>query len=307
MKGRLDPQLEAGLAAIVPLSIADLASARAALDEEAVANRVAADTTGLTVVDTSAGDVPVRVFTPVGQGPFAALLSIHGGGYVTGSMSLDEEINASLAREAQIVVVAVDYRLAPEHPYPAGLDDCRTALAWLRYHADQLHVDAQRIGVFGDSAGGGLAAALALSDRDAGGTLAAQLLLEPMLDARCATASMRDGADAVLWTSTNSIDAWALYLGEQDADQYASAAYAEHLDGLPATYLTVNECDPLRDEGLEYAQRLLHAGVSVELHCWPGAFHAFAVVPGTDVARRERAALLGAVDRLLGRGGNVPT
>jgi len=199
----------------------------------------------------------------------------------------------------QCVVVNVDYRLAPEHPYPAGLEDCYTGLTYL---AGLDGVDPTRLAVHGQSAGGGLAAATALLARDRGGpSLCFQALGIPELDDRLETPSMTAFTDTPMWARPQAEKSWEYYLGGQEADQYAAPARAEDLSGLPPTYLATCELDPLRDEGLTYAMRLLAAGVPVELHNYAGAFHGAMLVQGAAVVKRMQADLVGALNRALSR------
>jgi len=184
---------------------------------------------------------------------------------------------------------------------PGPAEDCYAVLQWLVASADELGVDATRIAVLGDSAGGGLAATTALLARDRGGpALAMQVLIEPELDDRLQTHSMRTGADTPVWHLANAQKSWEFYLGGQDATPYAAPARMQDLSGLPPTYLTVNELDPLRDEGLDYAQRLLVAGVPTEVHCFAGTFHGFVLVSTAQVTQRALAMLLGVLRRGLG-------
>jgi acetyl esterase/lipase len=208
------------------------------------------------------------------------------------------------AHAADAVVVSVEYRLAPEHPFPAGLEDCYAALVWLAAEARALGVDPARIAVMGQSAGGGLAAGLALLARDRGGPrLCCQLLGIPELDHRLETASMREFVDTPLWNRPNAIMSWRHYLGEPpgEVSPYASPAIAKDLRGLPPAYVSTMEFDPLRDEGIEYALRLLQAGVPVELHQYPGTFHGSGLVAGAAVSRRAQAEWLDALARGLCR------
>jgi acetyl esterase/lipase len=248
----------------------------------------------------------VRVYTPKGgAGPRPGVVYIHGGGFCFGTVDL-EHAGALLAADAAgAVVVSVEYRLAPEHPFPAGLEDCYAALVWLASESRALGVDAERIGVMGQSAGGGLAAGLALLTRDRGGpALRVQLLGIPELDHRLETASMRAFVDTPLWSRPNAIMSWRCYLGDAtgEVSPYASPAIAKDLRGLPPAYVSTMEFDPLRDEGIAYALRLLEAGVSVELHQFPGTFHGSAgIVPGAAVSRRAQAEWLDALTRGLRR------
>jgi acetyl esterase len=222
--------------------------------------------------------VDIRIYEPIGRPMSGALLQIHGGGFILGDLDVGHRRCLNLARNAGCLVVGVDYRLAPEHQFPAGLDDCFFALTWLHESTGELAVDPARIGVVGDSAGGCLAAAVALRARDEGGpSLAVQLLAYPVLDCRLETASIRTYWDGPGFSGSNADEMWKLYaphLPEHFAE-YASPSLAPDLSGLPPTYLSIAEFDPLRDEGIQYAQRLLDADVSVELRTFPGTWHGF--------------------------------
>ncbi|MFL6172262.1 MAG: alpha/beta hydrolase [Marmoricola sp.] len=244
-------------------------------------------------------DVAVRVYRPRGAtGAAPGLLYIHGGGFCIGDAAGEQRGAVLLARRLGAVVVNVDYRLAPEHPYPAAVEDCYAALAHL---AGLDGVDTTRLAVHGNSAGGGLAAATALVARDRGGpALRFQSLGIPALDDTLDTPSMRTFVDTPLWSRKQASRSWELYLGGRPADQYAAPARATDLTGLPPAYVATCELDPLRDEGLTYAMRLLAAGVSTEVHNFPGAFHGTSIVPGSTVAKRMEAELLTVLARALG-------
>jgi acetyl esterase len=234
-------------------------------------------------------DVRVRVYRSANHGdqPRPGALYVHGGGFIAGDLDSEEPRCVRLALDGQCVVVSVEYRLAPEHPYPAAVDDCEAALRWTTTSATQLGVDPERIGVIGASSGGTLAAATALLARDRGGPrLAFQCLVYPTLDDRMETTSvgfvgtpMIDGSDVAR--------CWNYYLGADrgDVPAYAAPGRATDLHGLPPTYIMTAELDPLRDDGLRYASRLLDAGVSVELHNYAGTFHGFDLFP-TAVSKR---------------------
>ncbi|MGW4489422.1 alpha/beta hydrolase [Amycolatopsis sp. NPDC004368] len=295
------------LAAVVPLlpdaPFSDLAATREMV--RLAYESVRPDLTGVELTErTVAPGVAVRIFRPATPATttVAALLDIHGGGFATGSAALDDSFNAHLVRTLGIVVVSVDYRLAPEHPFPTPVEDCYSALSWLAANAAELGADPARIGVLGDSAGAGLAAGVALLARDRGGPrLVFQALIEPVLDDRLTTTSMNDPEFTTTWSREQAVLSWQYYLGDQAADPspYAAPARAD-VTGLPPTYLAVNELDVLRDEGLDYARRLLEAGVPTELHCWPATFHgSHNIAPDAPISQRTRHSLVEALLRGL--------
>jgi acetyl esterase/lipase len=252
-----------------------------------------------------APDVAVRVYRPKAKqdAPRPGVFEIHGGGFMMGDLAMMDPWCQRVAAEVDAVVVSVEYRLAPEHPFPAGLEDCYTALVWTATEAKPLGIDALRIAIAGQSAGGGLAAATALLARDRGGpVLCFQLLEIPELDDRLDTPSMLAFTDTPLWNRPNAVWSWRHYLGPDHAGEvspYAAPARAEDLSGLPPAYVSTMEFDPLRDEGILYALRLLQAGVSVELHSYPGTFHGSALLPSADSSRRNFDEVLGVLARRL--------
>jgi acetyl esterase/lipase len=228
-------------------------------------------------------NVRVRLYEPAGRrGTLPAILYIHGGGFTTGTPELYDFLCDPLAEDIGAVVASPDYRLAPEHPFPAGPEDCYSALVWLAGAAGELGIDPGRIAVVGTSSGGGFAAAVALMARDRGAVpLAFQMALNPCLDDRHLTASSHEIVDRRAWNRAKSIDGWQSYLGPAfggDVHPYAAPARAGDLRGLPPAYLSIGTLDPMRDETVAYAARLLEAGVPTELHVYPGAFHGFDVV-----------------------------
>jgi acetyl esterase/lipase len=237
---------------------------------------------GVRLRELPAGAVRVRVFTPDGAstgGPCAALLWVHGGGFVMGTALQDDRFCAATARDLGIVVVSVRYRLAPEHPFPAGVDDAFAAWLWLRGNAATLGVDPARLAVGGQSAGGGLAACLVQRIHDAGaGTPAAQWLFSPMLDDRTAARSP-DGARHRVWDNGLNRIGWQAYLGTApggaEVPPYAVAARRTDLAGLPPAWLGVGTVDLFHDEGLAYAAALRAGGVDCTLDVVPGAPHGF--------------------------------
>ena len=243
------------------------------------------------VIDAETG-VIVRVHRPKAiTGPLPCVLSIHGGGYVIGSYTMDDTRFDRWAPLLPCVGVSVEYRLAPETPYPGPLEDCYAALRWTHEHAVELGIDRDRLGVFGVSAGGGLAAALALLARDRGElALAFQLLSCPMIDDRRVTPSSRlDGLS--VWTREDNEFGWRSYLadlyGAADVPYTAAPARAIDLSGLPPAFVSVGSVDGFRDEDIDYATRLNQAGVPTELHVYPGAPHGLAMAVGTAVALQE--------------------
>ncbi|TDD59845.1 alpha/beta hydrolase [Actinomadura darangshiensis] len=250
--------------------------------------------------------VPVRIFAPAGrEGDLPGLVYIHGGGFVLGSVDLYVEDATAIAAEVGAVVVSVEYRLAPEHPFPAGLEDCYAALTWTAANAADLGIDPARLAVGGESAGGGLSAGVALLARDRGGpSLCFQLLGIPELDDRLDTPSMRAYHDTPIWNRPNAELSWDYYLGEgvrgtAGVSPYAAPARAGDLSGLPPAYVTTCEFDPLRDEGLTYAQRLIQAGVPAEVHHYPGTFHGSSMIADAAVSKRMNTDRLAALRRTL--------
>jgi acetyl esterase len=310
MKMNLDPELAAAVDFLPKLGMGEPEEARAALREMLAQYPHPPLPEGVTTVDrTIAGvdsnEIPIRVYSPPRQdgAPVPAVLFIHGGGFVVGDLDTEHAGAASTADALGVVVVSVDYRLAPEHPFPSGLEDCYAALLWLAKESGELGVDAERIAVFGQSAGGGLAAGLALLARDRGGpSLCFQLLGIPELDDRLETPSMVAFTETPMWNRPSAERSWRYYLGEGangDTSPYAAPARAEDLSGLPPAYVSTCEYDPLRDEGMIYALRLLQAGVSVELHQFAGTFHGSTILPA-EVSRRQQAEMTDALRRGLG-------
>ncbi len=305
----LDPELAAAVDFLPKLPMGEPAEARVALRQMIADVPRPPLPEGVTTVDRTVpgvdgNEIPVRVYSPTRDGAAVpAVLYIHGGGFVVGDLDTEHANAMSTADALGVVAVSVDYRLAPEHPFPAGVEDCYSVLTWLAAEADSLGVDPQRIAVFGQSAGGGLAAGLALMARDRGGpALGFQVLGIPELDDRLETPSMVAFTDTPMWNRPSAERSWRYYLGEGangETSPYAAPARAEDLSGLPPAYVSTCEYDPLRDEGIIYALRLLQAGVSVELHQFAGTFHGSTILPA-DVSRRQQAEMVDALRRGLG-------
>lgn len=224
--------------------------------------------------------LPVRLVKPDRPGPLPVLLWFHGGGQVLGYAAQDDILNKRLSAAVGCAVAAVDYRLAPETPAPGAAEDGLLAYRWLRDRADDLGLDIELIGIAGASGGGGIAAATALMLRDRDEPAPCLLSLSyPMLDDRNETPSSREITDLGIWDRRTNILAWRAILGEAvgtaSVTPYQAAARAVDLSGLPPTFVAVGELDVFRDEDLGFATRLLHAGVPVELHLYPGAYHAW--------------------------------
>lgn len=305
MTQRLDPELAAPLDAWLKatdggIKLHDIPAARRMMDELIAAQMAKVPPIeGISSEDHQApgpeGDpeVFVRVYQPTDRpDSLPALVWIHGGGYVLGSVERDDFLAKHLARVGQCVVASVEYRLAPEHPFPAPVEDCYAALKWLAAHSDDFGVDRSRIAIGGASAGGGLAAGLALLTRDrAEVELSFQLLIYPMIDDRNIAAASQTLPDTFVWSRENNRMGWRAYLGREpggpDVSPYAAAARATDLSGLAPAYIPVGDLDLFLDENVDYAQRLLAAGVPTELHVYPGGFHGFnGFVPGAEISQR---------------------
>jgi len=252
-------------------------------------------------------DARVLIHRPKGaNGAGPAILYLHGGGFIAGKPDMMAVANKELAEVTGAVVVAVQYRLAPETPFPGPVENCYTALSWVAANAGQLGIDRNRIAIYGQSAGGGLAAATALLARDRGGpALKAQFLLYPMLDARTATdkAPVTNPTTGEFgWTVESNRFGWQAMQGGQDIPVerlgHFSPAQAGDLSGLPQTFLAVGSLDLFLEENIAYVQRLSRASVPVEAHIYPGAIHGFEMFPGT-LAEQFRHSFLSAIDRAL--------
>jgi acetyl esterase/lipase len=288
-----DPELAAGLAVvqdgssstITPDRIDALRAAQAAVrsvDDDALRRSGAYTIRDLSVPGPLGDpDVALLVCTPAARsGPAPAIYHVHDGGMIAGDRRSGMDAVLDMAEPHGMIVVSVEYRLAPEHRYPAAVEDCYAGLLWTAAHADELGVDPQRILVFGVSAGGGLAAAVALLARDRGGPdLYGQLLGYPMLDDRNDTPSSLQMTGLGIWDHVSNRTGWDAVLGDRrggpDVPPYAAPARATDLSGLPPAFIDVGSAETFRDEAVAYASGIWRAGGQAELHVWPGGFHAF--------------------------------
>ncbi|MGP4104907.1 alpha/beta hydrolase [Nonomuraea sp. KM90] len=312
----MDPELEAFVPLFPPADLSDPFTARKSFAELA-ARMPAPDTSGMEIEDRTVAadpDVPVRIYRP--HLAHGAIVWLHGGGFVMGDVDTEHPWAARLADGSGAVVISVGFRLAPEHRFPAALDDAYAVLEWTAEHAAELGVDPERIAVGGHSAGGGLAAAVALRAREEQGPpIRFQLLNQPGLDDRLETWSARNFTDTPWLNRGKLAAAWRHYLGDTPASQpnspanspatssatspYAAPARATDLSGLPPAYVATAELCPNRDEDIAYALRLLQAGVSVELHQWPGTFHGSQAIMSAEVSQRQIAELGDTLRRAL--------
>lgn len=246
-----------------------------------------------------AGAIPVRIYTPNGRGPFPLLVYFHGGGWVVGSIETVDISCRSLTNLANCITVSVDYRLAPEHKFPAAPDDCYAATTWTALNAASIHGDPKRLAIGGESAGANLAAAVGLMAQERGApSIALQLLLYPVMDYACNTPSCRENAEGYFLTTEMMRWFWNHYL-RNDADgenPLASPLHTKRLQGLAPAVIYTAEFDPLRDEGADYAKKLREAGIPVEYKCYEGLIHGFMgmqkVVEPARKALEEAAAAL---------------
>ena len=315
---RVDPQVRARLEAyrelVGPLGLSGITDIperrRRQAELSALVSResrpVGVAVADLLVPEGGRPPVRLRLYRPDGAGTSApCVLHVHGGGLVSGSVDGDDGKAAALARDTGCVVASVEYRLAPEHPFPAAFDDCVAALRWLSDAAADLGVDPQRIALHGPSAGGNLAVATALHARDTGGPpVAALVLVSPMLDDRPTSPSARLNTGFGAWSREADDQAWQAYLGDlaggEEVPPYAAPARAGDLAGLPPTFLETGELDLFRDDCLDLARRLMEAGVPVELHVHPGAVHGGdTLAPAADLTRRARSLRVDALRRAL--------
>ncbi len=284
-----------------PPPAGDWQTRRAAVDEligSATSAWVPPADVTVTELEAPAADgtaIGMRLYRREGEQPGSLAVYVHGGGMFLCSIDTHDPICRVYTHLSGVPLLSVDFRFAPEHPYPTSVEDVYTALLWAAEHADALGVDPERIAIMGDSAGGGMAAGVALMARDRGApALAAQILVYPMLDDRTTTP---DGEiePFAMWSTDDNITGWGCLLGAAaggpDVPEYAAPSRATDLSGLPPTFIDVGQLDIFRNEDVDYAARLAQAGVGVELQLYPGVPHAFEVfAPRAAVAQRALAA-----------------
>ena len=307
MRDMVDPSLLPGLDFMPPLDITveNLPTIRQGMEQMSAMAPEPQDS-GVEwrderIIAPAGHELLVRIYRPVDtEGELPAILHVHGGGYVVGSVTTNHLSNIELALSTSALILSVDYRLAPETVAPGAVEDCYAALQWLHDSAEQLGIDRARIAVRGESAGGGLAAALALLARDRGGpAIAHQNLIYPMLDDRTCITRLPEHLGAFVWTPQANSFGWRSLLGQEpgsaDISPYAAPARAEDLAGLPPAFICVGALDLFLVEDMDYARRLIEAGVAAELHVYPGAYHGFDVLqdaPPVQQMKRDAVAAL---------------
>jgi acetyl esterase/lipase len=298
---RLDPALRHFADARTDLSPGVLGVVRDSLNQRRADAARGVDTIGVEIENRAVGSVPVRIYRGTSS-PAPAVIYCHSGAFVLGNLDTDHRQCVEFARRGRCTVISVDYRLAPEHPYPAGLDDAVAVLGGAVSNAAELGIDTARLAVAGSSAGGALAARLA--QRAATGSappVVFQLLHQPVLDDR-ATPSKGEFGTTPGFDGPAARWMWRHYLGEQPVSDDAAPARSTQLSGVPAALITCSELDPLRDEAIDYASRLLRAGVSTELHVYPGTCHGFdSLLPDWEISEQLFALQGAALRRALHR------
>lgn len=300
---RLDPGLQGFAEARTDLSTDQLGVVRTSLDQRRRDAAQVLDTPGVEIVGARVAlgrrTIAVRIYRG-GPSPSPAVVYCHSGGFVLGNLDTDQIQCVELARRARCTVISMDYRLAPEYPYPAAFDDAMVVLNWAAALAGELDIDAGRIAVAGNSAGGALAALLA--QHAAAGSappIVFQALHQPVLDDR-PTRSKEEFADTPGFDGPATVAMWRHYAGGRDVPEAAVPARAAALTGVAPALITCSELDPLRDEALDYARRLLVEGITTELHLFPGTCHGFdSLVPEWDVSQQLFALQGAALRRAL--------
>jgi acetyl esterase/lipase len=306
----IDEELAPSISALPRVDRTDVAEAR-----RITASRIRRDAAeeGVTTEDLSCTSadgqtVELRVYRPDHRTNRGAIYHVHGGGFILGDLEMSHLRNVEIAREVGSVVVSVNYRLAPEWPFPTPVEDVYSGLVWLHDRAGELEIDPSLVVLHGVSAGGGLAAGTALLARDRNGPpIRLQFLASPVLDDRLSTASSKRFTDTPALNRQDVETCWSAYLGQAGrgtgaVSPYAAPTRASDLTRLPRTHISVAEFDPLRDEAIDYARSLLAAGISVGLHLFPGTYHGSSRVREAAVSRRELAEEIAVLRSVVGRG-----
>lgn len=295
----IDPQIEAMLANAPPwpgVRNVPLDMLRKSVRDSSVAIPPAQDAVVAKVEDQTipgpGGDLPIRVYTPEGTGPFPVTVYLHGGGYVVGDLDTQDMIARALCAWGETLVISVDYRLAPEHPFPAAPQDAYAALLWAAEHAGELGGDVSRLAMAGDSAGGNLSCAAALRARDENGPAIRAIvdIYGPCTYPFAPTASSQEFAEGPILTQDDVAWFWEQYLADPDTqktDPQASPVLARTLAGFPPAFVATAECDPSRDDAEAFAAKLADAGVEVVTKRYPGMVHGFASWVGFLPGARE--------------------
>ena len=289
IENQLDPESAIPLQALLEAfpggfnSVADIVERRAMLEQLQTAARAQLPhnpnvTMSTHQVEQSEATEPleIRIYRPTqSAGVLPCLANIHGGGMIMGSLDIEDPNCRALCETLNICIASIDYRKAPEHPYPAAPRDCYAGIKWLAEHAEEMQIDPTNLGLIGFSAGGCLAIAVALMIRDLGGPQLKYLVpVYPMLDDRNETPSSKAITNVGVWDRSTNIEAWDWYLGSQEADGYAAPARMQDLSGLPPTFISVGSMDLFYDECVAFAKRLKDAGVATEFKTYAGAYHA---------------------------------
>jgi len=310
-RSRIDPAsrepLE-GLLAAVPggfNAISDIEQRRAVVGQLLVAPELDQNVTMEDrMIPGPAGEQKIRIYQAKNSvKPAPALVYIHGGGMILGSIEGEAASAQMYCAQTGATVISVDYRKAPEFPYPCGPEDCYSAAMWVFDNATALGIDTKNIGIYGGSAGGGLVLAVALMARDRNSMSFKYMLpIYPMIDDRNETSSTHEVTEIGIWDRAGNIEAWNWYLGGKSADGYAAPARATDLSGLPPAFIDVGELDAFRDEDTEFALRLLKSGVACEFRIYPGAYHASEIfAPEADLSKRIVAGRVDAIKRFIAR------
>ncbi len=308
-RNRIDPAsrkpLEEFLAAIPGgfNSISDIAQRRAFVGQLLVEPELDKNVTMENrLIPGPAGEQKIRIYqAKESKKPAPAVVYIHGGGMILGGIEVEAATTQMLCAETGATVISVDYRKAPEFPYPCGPDDCYSAAKWVFDNASELGIDVKNIGIYGSSAGGGLALAVVLMARDRK-TMNFKYMLPiyPMIDDRNETSSTHEVTEIGIWDRSGNIEAWNWYLGGKPADSYAAPARAADLTGLPPAFIDVGALDAFRDEDADFALRLLKSGVACEFRVYPGAYHGSEIfAPEADLSKRIVASRIDALKRFI--------